>query len=146
MKKNCFIVFLLAGLMSFYSCGTTESFDYDAAIQNILQNEDVAVFTVGRNLIVEGIDDVSADKIEGYSGDYSNHKTQIFTVAPGIHSVSVRYKKDKSSSLSTYALYGMFESGKRYAVKYRIISHSISFDIIDEETSESVFLGGRILH
>ena len=145
MKKCCFVLSVLALLMSFSSCGTTDSLAYDAAIQKILQNEDAAVFTLGRTLILAGIDDMSSEDIDGFE-EYSNHKTQIFTVTPGVHSVKVRYKNDKSSSLSTVALFAKFEKGMLYKVTCKVLSHKLYYDIVNEETSESVLLGVKILH
>lgn len=146
MKKFFLLMLMLAEVIALNSCETTDPHEYDAVIQNILETEDVAVFTVGNYLVLTGIDDMTADEIEGYPGEFSNHRTQIFTISPGIHSVNVRYKKDKSSSMSTVALFAKFEKGKRYKVMYKLIAHSLYYDIIDEETSASVLLGLNILH
>lgn len=143
MKKNILKIAMLTGILIFTSCMSTlpvldHGFYSDGETQKA-----VAKIIVDKNIEITGIDkksSVFATGVEEWNRKKAFSQQQSFTINAGTHTISVKFNSGSKYVLFSQVLVAQFEAEKEYMITCEITGTSVTYDIINTETSETAVL------
>ena len=102
---------------------------------------------VGPDLLVTGIDqgqdfslNLFGSTVQGWKAKKSPAQEQIFRLAPGVHTINVKFDNGRQYALMSNTLVVNIVEGNQYKISYRIDGNSVFYEFVNADTLEPATL------